>query len=79
MPRVGFEPTTPSFERAKTVYATDHAATVIDIALGYETIYLVCGVQSVIVNRSCAARRRSIFFSLFRMRGLGLHDGRIVI
>jgi hypothetical protein len=31
MPRVGFEPTTPVFERAKTVYALDRAATVIGI------------------------------------------------
>jgi hypothetical protein len=28
MPWVGFEPTTPVFERAKTVHALDHAATV---------------------------------------------------
>jgi hypothetical protein len=31
MPRVGFEPTTPVFERAKTVYASDRAATVIGL------------------------------------------------
>jgi hypothetical protein len=29
MPRVGFEPTIPVFERAKTVYALDRATTVI--------------------------------------------------
>jgi hypothetical protein len=29
MPRVGFEPTIPAFERAKTVYALDRVATVI--------------------------------------------------
>jgi hypothetical protein len=29
VPRVGFEPTTPVFERVKTVRALDHAATVI--------------------------------------------------
>jgi hypothetical protein len=29
MPQVGFEPTMPVLERAKTVYALDHAATVI--------------------------------------------------
>jgi hypothetical protein len=27
MPRMGFEPITPAFERAKTVYALDGAAT----------------------------------------------------
>jgi hypothetical protein len=30
MPRVSFEPTTPLFERAKTVHALDRATTVID-------------------------------------------------
>jgi hypothetical protein len=30
MPRVGFEPTIPVFERTKTVHAFDRAATVID-------------------------------------------------
>jgi hypothetical protein len=29
MPRLGFEPTTPVFERAKTVHALDRATTVI--------------------------------------------------
>jgi hypothetical protein len=29
MPRVGFDPTTPVFKRAKTVHALEHAATVI--------------------------------------------------
>jgi hypothetical protein len=29
MPRVRFDPTTPEFERAKTVHAQDRAATVI--------------------------------------------------
>jgi hypothetical protein len=29
MPRVGFEPTIPAFERAKTVHSLDRAATVI--------------------------------------------------
>jgi hypothetical protein len=32
MPRVVFEPTTPVFERAKTVHALDRAATVVGIA-----------------------------------------------
>jgi hypothetical protein len=29
MPRVGYEPTIPAFERAKTFHASDRAATVI--------------------------------------------------
>jgi hypothetical protein len=33
MPRVGFEPTTPVFERAKTVHALDSVAFVIGVRL----------------------------------------------
>jgi hypothetical protein len=33
MPRVGFEPKIPVFERAKTVHALDRAATVIGTKL----------------------------------------------
>jgi hypothetical protein len=33
MPRVGFEPTIPVFERANTVYALDRATTVIGALL----------------------------------------------
>jgi hypothetical protein len=33
MPRAGFEPTIPAFERAKTVHALDRAATVIGYSL----------------------------------------------
>jgi hypothetical protein len=33
MPQLGFEPTISVFERAKTVYALDRAATVISILL----------------------------------------------
>jgi hypothetical protein len=36
MSRVGFEPTTPVFERAKTVHAWDRAATVI----GFNDYYM---------------------------------------
>jgi hypothetical protein len=35
MPRVGFEPTIPEFERAKTVYTLDRTATVIGIIWYY--------------------------------------------
>jgi hypothetical protein len=31
MPQVGFEPTIPVFEQAKTFHALDHAATVISV------------------------------------------------
>jgi hypothetical protein len=35
MPRLGFEPTIPVFERAKKVHALDRAATVIGTQVGY--------------------------------------------
>jgi hypothetical protein len=40
MPRVGFEPTIPAFERAKTVHALDLAATVIGCEGVYTYSYL---------------------------------------
>jgi hypothetical protein len=40
MHRVGFEPTTPVFERAKTVHALDRAATVIGEENAYNTKFL---------------------------------------
>jgi hypothetical protein len=33
MPRVGFEPTIPAFERMKTIHALDRATTVIGISV----------------------------------------------
>jgi hypothetical protein len=38
MPREGFEPTIPVFERAKTVHASDRAATMIDNICIYKYI-----------------------------------------
>jgi hypothetical protein len=35
MPRVGFEPTIPAFEQAKTIHALDRAATAIGITVDY--------------------------------------------
>jgi hypothetical protein len=43
MPRVGFEPTIPVFERAKNVHAVDRAATVIG------TVKLRMQIASVVV------------------------------
>jgi hypothetical protein len=45
MPRVGFEPAIPVFERAKTVYTLDRAATVIDqIKLQELKMYLLSSI-----------------------------------
>jgi hypothetical protein len=47
MPRVGFEPTIPVFEQAKTVHALDRVATVIDFTLslgGHKYRYIVLQV-----------------------------------
>jgi hypothetical protein len=45
MPRVGFEPTVPVFERAKTVHALDRAATVITILRTKQSKYLDCAFR----------------------------------
>jgi hypothetical protein len=39
MPLVGFEPTIPVFERAKTVHALDRAATVIGSLVKHSLVY----------------------------------------
>jgi hypothetical protein len=39
MPRVGFEPKIPVFERAKTVHASDRKATVIGDTFNYDLKY----------------------------------------
>jgi hypothetical protein len=45
MSRVGFEPTTPVFEQAKTVHALDRAATVVGfMAIERNKLKICCGV-----------------------------------
>jgi hypothetical protein len=44
MPREGFEPTIPVFKRAKTVHASDQAATVISIIKYTETNIIISKV-----------------------------------
>jgi hypothetical protein len=41
MPSVGFEPTIPAFQRAKTVHALDRAVTVIDTHNTYSNNTLI--------------------------------------
>jgi hypothetical protein len=41
MPRVGFEPKIPVFERAKTVHALDRAATVIGYTVILHKFYIL--------------------------------------
>jgi hypothetical protein len=58
MPLVGFEPTIPVFERAKTVHTLDCAATVIGFPLNsiskfvfvMETQRVFCGVGTEFLN-----------------------------
>jgi hypothetical protein len=47
MSDVGFEPTIPAFERAKTVHALDRAATVIGIASSSVEIKIVWRLISI--------------------------------
>jgi hypothetical protein len=41
MPQVGFEPTIPVFERAKTVHSVDRVATVTGVPTLQRTIYMM--------------------------------------
>jgi hypothetical protein len=54
MPWVVFEPTIPAFERAKTVYALDRAATVIGfpVSLRSENLYvaIICKYSEYGIN-----------------------------
>jgi hypothetical protein len=49
MPWAGFEPTILVFERAKTVYALDRAATVISVLCNYAHIILVIVAYNIIL------------------------------
>jgi hypothetical protein len=54
VPRVGFEPTTLVFERAKTIHALDLAATAIDsmrISIYYEHMQNLNKSQKVVKER----------------------------
>jgi hypothetical protein len=42
MPRVGLEPTIPAFERAKTVHASDRAATVLSAGSSISLNFTLC-------------------------------------
>jgi hypothetical protein len=86
MPQVGFEPTIPVFERAKTVRAIDRATVVIDysflrlldIRLEYGVImyYLVLHKYIVCKNTGFSSRRNWALYSgnLRRKSGVFSND-----
>jgi hypothetical protein len=45
MPRVGFEPTVPAFERTKTIHGLDRAGTVIG---SEDTVESICACESCV-------------------------------
>jgi hypothetical protein len=51
MPRVGFEPMIPTFERAKAVHALDRAVTVIARGTSYTCINKACVAVCIIMYR----------------------------
>jgi hypothetical protein len=60
MPRVGFEPTIPVFERAKTVRALDRAGTVIGyLRLGYVCMYKGWAIKVALAPRPLIIYRAS--------------------
>jgi hypothetical protein len=50
MPWVGFEPTIPVFEQAKTFHASDRAATVIGLIWGEENILYTYRIHIVLFH-----------------------------
>jgi hypothetical protein len=60
MPRAGFEPTIPVFERAKMVHALDRAATVIDLMTKYHLYNFIRGewheMNACTVNRKLSKK-----------------------
>jgi hypothetical protein len=58
MPRVGFEHTTPVFERAKKVHALERAATVIDDGVGYQAV-IRTHASAVVKLQYCIVERRT--------------------
>jgi hypothetical protein len=66
MPRVGFEPTIPVFERAKTVHALDRAATVIGKERFCDDQIKergdVCNSMGDLRNRSILEREKLLLF-----------------
>jgi hypothetical protein len=65
MLRVGFEPTIPAFERAKTVHVLDRAATVIGEA--YICICIVEIQYSTVFRDVTASVKSGILMLTFRM------------
>jgi hypothetical protein len=63
MPRVGFEPMIPAFERAKAVHALDRTATVIGHWNNTNVIFLysqlVINVRACVVVESLSAQGRN--------------------
>jgi hypothetical protein len=70
MPRVGFEPTIPVFERANTVHALDCAAAVIDQRPVYTPPpnYQVNALLSASEEVSCSKEVDILELSLFLFR-----------
>jgi hypothetical protein len=82
MTRVGFEPTMPVFERAKTVHALDRMATAIWASLHsmthkncMELLFMLTGRS---MNKHCALRHKLRFFSSNRLRD-PIHNGLLKI
>jgi hypothetical protein len=48
MPRMGFEPKIPVFERAKTVHALDRGTTVIGCFIGTEKLKMCCNSTCIL-------------------------------
>jgi hypothetical protein len=65
MPQVGFEPTIPVFEQAKTVHVLDGAAIVIGYHNGVLRHFVIIRQSNIMLRVAAAVVRRPMFTSIF--------------
>jgi hypothetical protein len=77
MPRLIFEPTTPVFDRAKTIHASDRAATVIGATDFINMNYELQGVLSfsVWIRTTQSSIRTNLLFKFVLLDLLLINDG----
>jgi hypothetical protein len=62
MPWVGFEPTIPAFERAKTIHALDRAATVTGYGMGKCHLFWMRDIRKTATHYTTYYTGRHIYF-----------------
>jgi hypothetical protein len=79
MPRMGFEPTIPVFERAKTVHASDRAATVI----GHMSTSVLTNISNPNISQNLfkdgVSNNKPRVDNLNKILNFSLHEERLVL